>query len=96
MIFSVKSILILYIKKCFPRQPVLKLAFLGEKYLKGASIKCDIKTMGLINAIASVDLVAVTSLCGIFRSRKRNYCLHFLLPTKEGPLFQRKKLKRLT
>ena len=46
MIFSLRSILILRIKRCFLGQAVLKQAFLGEKYLKGAPIKCDIKTMG--------------------------------------------------
>ena len=46
MIFSLRSILILRIKRSFLGQAVLKQAFLGEKYLKGAPIKCDIKTMG--------------------------------------------------
>lgn len=67
MIFSLRSILILRIKRCFLGQAVLKQAFLGEKYLKAAPIKCD--TRQWVNQrVASVGLAAVISLCGIFRS----------------------------
>lgn len=68
MIFSLRSILILRIKRCFLGQAVLKQAFLGEKYLKGAPLSA-ISRQWVNQRVASVGLAAVISLCGIFRSR---------------------------
>lgn len=69
MIFSLRSILILRIKRCFLGQAVLKQAFLGEKYLKRAHPLSAISRQWVNQRVASVGLAAVISLCGIFRSR---------------------------